>query len=83
MLRVRGLGTVPYHEADALQHALVHAADDYLLVLGDLGELVLVKALRSAAVLPAVAMELRFAHTATLPRTSRLILPAPHAIARC
>jgi lipoic acid synthetase len=33
VLRVRGLGTVPYHEADALQHALVHAADDYLLVL--------------------------------------------------
>ena len=33
MLRVRGLGTVPYHEADALQHALVHTGDDYLLVL--------------------------------------------------
>ena len=33
MLRVRGLGTVPYHEADALQHALVDAVDDYLLVL--------------------------------------------------
>ncbi len=33
MLRVRGLGTVPYHEADALQHALVSAVDDYLLVL--------------------------------------------------
>ena len=34
MLRVRSLGTVPYHEADALQHALAtEAADDYLLVL--------------------------------------------------
>jgi lipoyl synthase len=33
MLRVRALGTVPYHEADALQHTLVQAADDYLLVL--------------------------------------------------
>ncbi len=34
MLRVRSLGTVPYHEAYALQHALAtEAADDYLLVL--------------------------------------------------
>ena len=34
MLRVRSLGTVPYHEASALQHALaVEAADEYLLVL--------------------------------------------------
>jgi lipoyl synthase len=34
VLRVRSLGTVPYHEADALQHALAtEAADDYLLVL--------------------------------------------------
>jgi lipoyl synthase len=33
MLRVRGLGTVPYHEADVLQHALVRGDEDYLLVL--------------------------------------------------
>ena len=34
MLRVRSLGSVPYHEADALQHALAkHASDDYLLLL--------------------------------------------------
>ena len=34
MLRARFLGTVPYHEAYALQHALAtEAADDYLLVL--------------------------------------------------
>ena len=34
MLRVRTLGTVPYHEADTLQHALAaEAADDYLLIL--------------------------------------------------
>jgi lipoyl synthase len=34
MLRVRSLGTVPYHEAYALQHALAtEAVDDYLLVL--------------------------------------------------
>ena len=34
MLRVRSLGTVPYHEAYALQHALAtEAADDYLLIL--------------------------------------------------
>ena len=34
MLRVRSLGTVPYHEAYALQHALAtEATDDYLLVL--------------------------------------------------
>ena len=34
MLRVRSLGTVPYHEAYTLQHALAsRAADDYLLVL--------------------------------------------------
>jgi lipoic acid synthetase len=34
MLRVRSLGTVPYHEADTLQHALAtEAADDYLLIL--------------------------------------------------
>ena len=34
MLRIRSLGTVPYHEADALQHALARrAADDYLLLL--------------------------------------------------
>ncbi len=34
MLRTRSLGTVPYHEADALQHALAtEATDDYLLVL--------------------------------------------------
>jgi lipoic acid synthetase len=34
VLRVRSLGTVPYQEADALQHALAtEGADDYLLVL--------------------------------------------------
>jgi lipoyl synthase len=34
MLRIRTLGTVPYHEAFGLQHALAtHADDDYLLVL--------------------------------------------------
>jgi lipoic acid synthetase len=34
VLRVRSLGTVPYHEAYALQHALAtEARDDYLLVL--------------------------------------------------
>jgi lipoic acid synthetase len=34
VLRVRSLGTVPYHEAYALQHALAReATDDYLLVL--------------------------------------------------
>jgi lipoic acid synthetase len=34
VLRVRSLGTVPYHEASTLQHALAaRAADDYLLVL--------------------------------------------------
>jgi lipoic acid synthetase len=34
MLRVRSLGTVPYHEASTLQHALAtKATDDYLLVL--------------------------------------------------
>ena len=34
MLRIRNLGTVPYHEAFALQHALAHGSDDdYLLVL--------------------------------------------------
>ncbi len=34
MLRIRSLGTVPYHEADALQHALAtEADDDYLLLL--------------------------------------------------
>ncbi len=34
MLRVRTLGTVPYHEADVLQHALaMGTADDYLLIL--------------------------------------------------
>jgi len=34
VLRVRSLGTVSYHEADALQHALAtEAVDDYLLVL--------------------------------------------------
>jgi lipoyl synthase len=33
VLRVRSLGTVPYHEADALQHALVQSEYDYLLVL--------------------------------------------------
>jgi lipoic acid synthetase len=34
VLRIRTLGTVPYHEAFALQHALArHAEDDYLLVL--------------------------------------------------
>ena len=34
MLRVRSLGTVPYHEASTLQHALAsRAADNYLLVL--------------------------------------------------
>ena len=34
MLRVRSLGTVPYHEASTLQHALAtEASDDYLLVL--------------------------------------------------
>jgi lipoyl synthase len=34
VLRIRALGTVPYHEAFALQHALArHSDDDYLLVL--------------------------------------------------
>ena len=34
MLRIRSLGTVAYHEADALQHALaLRATDDYLLLL--------------------------------------------------
>ena len=34
MLRVRSLGTVPYHEAAELQHALARGeGDDYLLVL--------------------------------------------------
>jgi lipoyl synthase len=34
VLRVRSLGTVPYHEAYDLQHALAaHGSDDYLLVL--------------------------------------------------
>ena len=34
MLRIRSLGTVAYHEADALQHALARrAGDDYLLLL--------------------------------------------------
>ncbi len=34
MLRIRTLGSVPYDEASALQHALAHGADDdYLLVL--------------------------------------------------
>ncbi len=34
MLRIRSLGTVPYHEAYTLQHALAtEAGDDYLLVL--------------------------------------------------
>ncbi len=34
MLRIRSLGTVPYHEAYVLQHALAtEAADDYLLLL--------------------------------------------------
>jgi lipoic acid synthetase len=34
VLRVRSLGTVPYHEASTLQHALAsRATDDYLLVL--------------------------------------------------
>ena len=34
MLRIRSLGTVAYHEADALQHALAtRAPDDYLLLL--------------------------------------------------
>ncbi len=34
MLRIRSLGTVPYHEATALQHALAREADDdYLLFL--------------------------------------------------
>ena len=34
MLRIRSLGTVPYHEAYALQHALAaEAEDDYLLIL--------------------------------------------------
>jgi lipoyl synthase len=34
VLRIRSLGHVPYHEADALQHALAREADDdYLLVL--------------------------------------------------
>jgi lipoic acid synthetase len=34
VLRIRTLGTVPYHEAFALQHALArHSDDDYLLVL--------------------------------------------------
>jgi lipoyl synthase len=34
MLRIRSLGTVPYHEATALQQALArHAEDDYLLLL--------------------------------------------------
>jgi lipoic acid synthetase len=34
VLRIRSLGTVPYHEATALQHALaLEAEDDYLLLL--------------------------------------------------
>ncbi|HEY1652663.1 MAG TPA: lipoyl synthase [Acidimicrobiales bacterium] len=34
MLRIRSLGTFPYHEATALQHALARRAeDDYLLLL--------------------------------------------------
>jgi lipoic acid synthetase len=34
MLRIRSLGSVPYHEASVLQHALVSGTDDdYLLVL--------------------------------------------------
>ena len=34
MLRIRSLGTVAYHEADVLQHALAtRAGDDYLLLL--------------------------------------------------
>jgi len=34
VLRIRSLGTVPYHEADVLQHALARESDDdYLLVL--------------------------------------------------
>ena len=34
MLRIRSLGTVPYHEATVLQHALAREAeDDYLLLL--------------------------------------------------
>ena len=34
MLRIRSLGTVPYHEASTLQHALAaEADDDYLLLL--------------------------------------------------
>jgi lipoic acid synthetase len=34
VLRIRSLGTVPYHEATALQHALARKAeDDYLLLL--------------------------------------------------
>jgi lipoic acid synthetase len=34
VLRIRSLGTVPYHEANVLQHALVtEAGDDYLLLL--------------------------------------------------
>ena len=34
MLRIRSLGTVPYHEATAVQHALAgEAEDDYLLLL--------------------------------------------------
>jgi lipoate-protein ligase B len=34
VLRIRSLGTVPYHEAAALQHALAREAeDDYLLLL--------------------------------------------------
>ena len=34
MLRIRSLGTVPYHEAYVLQHALAAGAgDDYLLLL--------------------------------------------------
>ncbi|HWD53794.1 MAG TPA: lipoyl synthase [Acidimicrobiales bacterium] len=34
MLRIRSLGTVPFHEATALQHALAREArDDYLLLL--------------------------------------------------
>jgi lipoic acid synthetase len=32
-LRVRWLGTVPYHEAHALQHGLFTGADDWLLLL--------------------------------------------------
>jgi lipoyl synthase len=33
VLRIRSLGTVPYHEAYAVQHALARSDDDYLLVL--------------------------------------------------